>query len=202
MSGTGELVWRPGPACGGRDQVARVVTSLAVPREARLRALVAAHFDFIWRVLRRMGLDRTDADDATQQVFMIATTKLHQIADGNERTYLYGVALRVVANARRKRARRREEAFEHAPELRDHRPLPDQILEVEQARVLFDDIAERLPAEMRRVLILIELEDLSLSAAAALEGIPQGTVASRLRRARMLFQELLAARKLPGSGWA
>lgn len=178
------------------------MTSLAVPRAARLRALVAAHFDFIWRVLRRMGLDHADADDATQQVFMIATNKLDQIAEGNERTYLYGVALRVVANARRKRARRREEPSELAPELRDGGPLPDQVLELEQARALFDGIAECLPADLRRVLILVELEELSLSAAAALEGIPQGTVASRLRRARVLFQELLAARtpSEPASG--
>jgi len=144
-----------------------------------------------------MGLDRPDADDAAQQVFMIATTKLDQIAEGNERTYLYGVALRVVANARRKRARRREEPADHAPELRDGRPLPDQALELEQARALFDDIAHRLPDELRRVLVLVELEDLSLSSAAALEGIPQGTVASRLRRARALFQELLAAQTPP-----
>jgi len=173
------------------------VTSLAVPREARLRALVAAHFDFIWRVLRRLGLERADADDATQQVFMTATNKLDQIAQGNERTYLYGVALRVAANARRKTARRREAPSDHAPELHDTRPLPDQALELEQARALFDDIAESLPTELRRVLVLVELEDLSLSATAALEGIPQGTAASRLRRARALFQEQLAARTPP-----
>jgi RNA polymerase sigma-70 factor (ECF subfamily) len=159
---------------------------------------VAAHFDFIWRVLRRLGLDRPDADDATQQVFMIATTKLDQIAEGNERTYLYGVALRVVANARRKRVRRREDPAEHAPELCDHQPLPDQALELEQARALYDHIAAELPEELRRVLILVELEELSLSAAAALEGIPQGTVASRLRRARVQFQAVLAART-PGA---
>src|SRR5262245_14241147 len=79
-------------------------------RDARIDAAVDAHFDFIWRLLRRLGLRPSDADDAAQQVFMIATQKLHSIAPGSERSFLYGAAVRVAANARRAEQRKREDA--------------------------------------------------------------------------------------------
>jgi hypothetical protein len=72
------------------------VSSSRNPGEAALRALVDAHFDFIWRLFRRMGLSHADADDAAQHVFITATEKFDVIALGSERTFLYGVALRVL----------------------------------------------------------------------------------------------------------
>lgn len=159
--------------------------------EAELRALVEAHFDFIWRLLRRMGLTPADADDEAQHVFMIAMEKFDRVAPGSERTFLYGVALRVLANARRKRHRRREEALESAPAARDSGELPDGALESARTRAELDAVLAELPDELRRVLVLTTLEELSMTEVAALEGVPSGTVASRLRRARALFREKL-----------
>jgi RNA polymerase sigma-70 factor (ECF subfamily) len=48
-----------------------------------------------------------------------------------------------------------------------------------------------LPDELRRVLVLVEIEQLEVAQVAAVEGIPIGTAASRLRRARQLFREAL-----------
>src|SRR3954453_7809814 len=70
--------------------------------------LVAQHYGFIWRVLRGLGLSRADAEDATQQVFMIAARKLDIIVPDQARSFLYGAALRVANNARRGLRRRRE----------------------------------------------------------------------------------------------
>ena len=66
-----------------------------------IETLLNTHFPFIWRVFRRMGFCPADADDATQQVFMIASTKLDRITPNRERAYLYGIALRVQSHARR-----------------------------------------------------------------------------------------------------
>ena len=66
--------------------------------EERSRALVRDHFDFIWRLLRRTGLSPQDADDEAQRVFITVAQKLDQVVAGNERTYLYGTALRFAAN--------------------------------------------------------------------------------------------------------
>lgn len=159
-----------------------------------LRALVDAHFDFIWRLLRRMGLSPPDADDAAQHVFMTATEKFDSIARGSERTFLYGVAVRVLANARRKQQRQREDPLEPATPLVDGAALPDGVLESARTRAELDALLDALPDELRRVLVLTAIEELTTAEVATLEGIPSGTVASRLRRARLLLRERLEQR--------
>jgi RNA polymerase sigma-70 factor (ECF subfamily) len=135
-------------------------------------------------------MSAADADDAAQQVFMIATRKLEEIAPGKERTFLYGTALRVAANARRTVRRRREAPAEPDTRIAED-PLPDALTELGQARMLLDEILERLPPPLRKVLVLAEIEELEVAAIAELEGIPVGTAASRLRRARAAFREHL-----------
>jgi RNA polymerase sigma-70 factor (ECF subfamily) len=159
--------------------------------EARLRAAVEAHFDFIWRLLRRLGLRPADADDAAQQVFMIATQKLHAIAPGSERSFLYGAAVRVAANARRTAQRRLEQGAEALEQHVAPGLHPEQRHALDEAWTLLDELLERLPDELRRVLVLAEIEQLEVAEIAALEGIPSGTAASRLRRAREEFRDHL-----------
>lgn len=164
-----------------------------VGAEERFRGLVGEHFDFIWRQLRRMGLPPSDADDASQQVFMIAAQKLESIGVGSERSFLYGAALRVAANARRasRRAREKEAASERAA-FPVSVPEPDRRVELRRAWHLLDELLTQLPDELARVLVLVEIEELGVSEVAALEQIPIGTAASRLRRAREKFNALLA----------
>lgn len=160
-------------------------------RDEQLRALVDDHFDFIWRLLRRMGLSSADADDATQHVFMTATQKLDRVTCGSERTYLYGIALRVVANWKRKRRRRGEDQQRDEQELPSNAPAPDEAAALGEARALLDELLAKLPAELRRVLVLAEIAQLEVAQIAEIEGLAQGTAASRLRRARQAFKEAL-----------
>lgn len=69
--------------------------------EARLSALLRDHFTTVWRALRRLGVSEIAADDATQEVFIVAARRLTEVEVGRERPYLYGIALRVAANWRR-----------------------------------------------------------------------------------------------------
>jgi RNA polymerase sigma-70 factor, ECF subfamily len=163
-------------------------------------ALVRAEIDFVWRQLRRLGLSRADADDATQQVFLVASRRRDELVPGKERSFLYGTALRVAANVRRSVQRRREVAPEERPEPPLDAPLPDEVLERRRARALLDELLEQLPAELSRVLVLAEVEQLTVAAIAELEGIPAGTAASRLRRARSVFRELLERHPASGAG--
>jgi RNA polymerase sigma-70 factor (ECF subfamily) len=155
--------------------------------------LVRDHFDFIWRLVRRLGLSTADADDVAQQVFMLATQKLAEIAPGSERTFVYGIALRTTANFRRKAHRRRETAGVELGEYRHPGSLPDDLAAVGAARELLNELLEFLPPKLRRVFVLASIEQLELAEIAALERVPQGTVASRLRRARAVFAERLHA---------
>jgi RNA polymerase sigma-70 factor (ECF subfamily) len=138
-----------------------------------------------------MGLSPEDADDGAQQVFMAATQKSERISEGSERTYLYGVAVRVAANLRRKVARRREDAEPLGYEVVDPGVQPEHAANLVQACSLVDELLRTLPEELRRVLVLAQVEQFEVSEIAEVEGIPLGTAASRLRRARALFREQL-----------
>src|SRR4051812_22450577 len=64
-----------------------------VARDARMGAMVAAHFDTVWRAVKRLGVPAGGVDDAAQEVFIVAARKLADIEVGRERGYLLGVAV-------------------------------------------------------------------------------------------------------------
>jgi RNA polymerase sigma-70 factor (ECF subfamily) len=166
-------------------------TTAPAASEAQLRALFHEHYDFIWRTLRRLGLEAGPADDAAQQVFVTASRKLDGIRAGGERAYLFGIALRVASDARRALARRRERPLEHAGDPADPGPLAEESIDRQRARALLDRALEKLPIDLRVVFVLHELEEMAMSEIAELVGIPNGTVASRLRRARVEFEAIV-----------
>jgi RNA polymerase sigma-70 factor (ECF subfamily) len=159
-----------------------------------IEQLVSLHYRFVWRVLRGFGLSPSDAEDAAQQVFMIATRKLGSIDPNRARSFVYGTAMHVAKNARRGQRRRREvpeddDVDRVAPSNRD----PENQTELSQARALLTELLAQLPERSRRVLVLAELEQLEVPEIADLETIPVGTAASRLRVARQQFRVLLEA---------
>lgn len=177
-----ELTHDPGP--GG-------LAAVHPPAEARLRSLIAAEFDFVWRSLRRLGVRDGDADDAAQRVFLITSKKLDQVAAGSERSFLFGVALRVAGHARRGYERRRESEHDEVSALLDGAPSPEEALDERRARAVADALLDEMPMELRAVFVLFEVEEMTMAQIAELLGLPPGTVASRLRRAREDFQARL-----------
>ena len=129
--------------------------------ERRLDALVAEHFDFVWRVARRLGASAADADDVVQEVFLVAARRLGAIEAGRERAFLIGVAMRVFSSERRRVRRRREEPEALTDQLVAAAGDPLQSLELSQARLLLAEVLADLPLDLRAVLILYELEQLS-----------------------------------------
>ena len=154
--------------------------------------MIDQHFDGIWRSLRRLGVPPTELDDCMQQVFMVASRKLPSIAIGSEQAFLLGTALRVASDARRSRERRREVPEDETVQRLDPGPQPDELAEQKRLRALLDEILDAMPEELRAVFVLFELEEMPTHEIAALLGIPTGTAASRLRRAREALERLLA----------
>jgi len=76
-------------------------------RPVDLRALVEQHVAFVYRSLRRLGVEEMSLDDATQQVWIVATRRLADIRPASERAFLFGIAVRVAADFRRAARRRR-----------------------------------------------------------------------------------------------
>jgi RNA polymerase sigma-70 factor (ECF subfamily) len=159
---------------------------------ATIEHIVEQHYAFVWRLLRRLGLGEADAEDAAQQVFMIASQKVERIAPECARSYLYGVALRVANNARRGLRRRREVVGEQPEHAAPPERGPDQMAELAKMRALLDSLLGKLPEDLQRVLVLAEIEQFEVAEIARAERIPVGTAASRLRRARARFREELA----------
>jgi RNA polymerase sigma-70 factor, ECF subfamily len=158
----------------------------------RLRTIVTQHVDFVWRSLRRLGVCEADLPDAAQQVYLVVARKLSEVRCGSERGFLFQTALRVAADMRRSRRRRRE--CEDAPlaEIEDSAPRPDHYAEERRRRAQLDRVLDAMPLELRAVFVLSEIEELPMVEIALLLDIPAGTVASRLRRARLRFREQVA----------
>jgi RNA polymerase sigma-70 factor (ECF subfamily) len=159
--------------------------------DLRARALVTEYFDFVWRLLRRLGVPERDVDDAAQQVFIVGAQRLRDIPFGSERTFLYGTALRTASTLRRNQ-RRRERFIEAASaESEANEDTPEDALERRRALRFLDTVLQSLDDEEREVFVLCQIEELSAPQVAAIVGIPVGTVASRLRRGRQAFAEQL-----------
>ncbi|HEV8551376.1 MAG TPA: sigma-70 family RNA polymerase sigma factor [Polyangiaceae bacterium] len=164
--------------------------------DQRVRRLVHDHLDAVVRTLAKLGVPDGALDDAAQQVFLVATSKLEGIELGRERPYLFGIALRVASHARRTVQRRRESPMDHEFSMPAAGALPDQLLDDRRAYALLESIVAELPDGMREAFVLFEIEELTANEVAELLEIPLGTVASRVRRAREQVREsLLRARK-------
>ncbi|HEY5960032.1 MAG TPA: sigma-70 family RNA polymerase sigma factor [Polyangiaceae bacterium] len=162
---------------------------------ARLAKLLRDNYAMVWGALRRLGVSEDAADDASQEVFITAARKLAGVEPGRERPYIYGIALRVAANARRAKHRTLEYCDEDAVlATRAELPGSDHLLDEKRWREELDEILDRMPETLRTAFVLFEFEGFSEREIAELCAVPQGTAASRLRRARNAFQE--AVRRL------
>jgi RNA polymerase sigma-70 factor (ECF subfamily) len=157
-------------------------------REVRVRRMVTRHFEALWRFVRRLGVDARDLDDAMQEVVEIAANRLDEIAETSERSFLFSTAFRVASEHRRRRVGRKEVGDDELEHEEDPCPEPDALTDQVRARGLLDQILAAMPTDLRAVLTLYEIEELSVPEIAELLGLPQGTVASRLRRAREQFE--------------
>jgi RNA polymerase sigma-70 factor, ECF subfamily len=163
---------------------------------ARLPALLRREFRNVWRALRRFGVAEDATDDAAQEVFIILARKLSEVAVGQERRFLMGVSMRVAANIRRNTAARHEQGDGEALlTLASQVPLSDALLDQKRMRELMDVVLDRMSADLRTAFVLFELEGFTLHEVAELLGVPTGTAASRLRRARESFQATVARLK-------
>lgn len=154
-------------------------------------ALVRQYQNRVFRFILRLSANREDAMDLTQETFM----KAHQALPAWQpkaqfRTWLLRIAHNTTLDLLRRRQRisfvpyGELAADEQDPALPDPAPQPDERLASRQSIQLLDLALRELPIEHREILLLRELEDLSYTEIAATLDIAEGTVKSRLARAR------------------
>jgi RNA polymerase sigma-70 factor (ECF subfamily) len=165
---------------------ADIPLSAADPR-TRLERIFNQNYRLVWRVVRRLGLPRDAADDAAQQVFLIAAERLDDIAPTSERAFVFATALRVARTASRKRAR--ELCSAEGDRSVSPWPCPDELADQKRAREILDAALKQMSLDLRTVFVLFELEGFTTPEVADVLQIPLGTAASRLRRAREKFRK-------------
>lgn len=158
------------------------------------RALFDAHWPWVHRLLRRLCGPGVDAEDAAQDVFVAVVRKLPGF-EGRAalRTWIYRICLNVASEHRRRAWRRRRLAA--ALQLvagwgRRSGGAPDLTTSGELA--LVQQALDRLGVAKRQVFVLREIEQLSGAEVAAILGIPEATVRTRLFHARREFAAHLA----------
>ena len=154
--------------------------------------MVSAHLPNVWRFVRRLGIAEHDVDDVVQEMIVVVARKLAAIQTGSERAFMMSTAYRIASDHRRAKQRRVEVDLDAAQNLFDPSPGPDRLTEQHSARQVLDEVLEALPLELRAVFVLYELDGLTMAEIAESLELQPGTVASRLRRARELFEERVA----------
>jgi len=151
----------------------------------------------VWGVCRRL-LSHHDAEDAFQVTFLLLVRKAASIRPRQMvANWLYGVAHLTALQSRRAMARRRtrERQVTQMPEP----ALAEQDL-WQDLRPLLDQELARLPDKYRVALILCDLECKTRKEVSRQLGCPEGTVAARLARARVMLAKRLARHGLAVSG--
>jgi RNA polymerase sigma-70 factor, ECF subfamily len=155
--------------------------------------LYEAHFAFVWRTLRRLGVRQENAADAAQDVFLVVGRRLgdlHSAAVG--RSWVYGIVVRVAHEYRRMQMKSVQHNAEPDELLdMDARSAHDHAEHAEEVELL-DRLLNTLDSDKREVLVLVELEQLSVPEVAKLTGLNINTVYTRLRAARGAFNEAVS----------
>jgi len=160
--------------------------------------LFAAHFDYVWHALRRLGVREADLEDVTHDVFLAVFRKLGEFDAARPlRPWLFGFAFRKASDYR-ELARHRFEVVSDNVERPDARPSALDHAMQSEALVAARAALATLELGRRAVFILHELDDCPMPEVACALGIPLNTAYSRLRLARA--ELALAVRRLRRRG--
>ena len=145
-----------------------------------------SHQDRIYRHLLNLTGSREDALELAQDVFIKAWEALPAWRpDAQFHTWIYRIASNVALDVLRRRKVVQFVPLEDEYDAPADQPGPEAQLQGKQRLRSLDAALARLPAEQREIVLLREVEGLSYDELAAALGIDEGTVKSRLARARV-----------------
>ena len=163
-----------------------------------MRTIFDEHARYVIRTLRHLGIREADVEDVAQEVFVTVHRKLAEFEGRSKlRTWLYAICLRVASDHRRRAYVVRERATDNPPVDTGERTgaEPDDSFE---SRAFVQQLLGTLDDDKRTVLVLYELEGLTMREVAEVIGCPLQTAYSRLHAARDLLQVAFQRIKLEG----
>lgn len=155
---------------------------------SRLRNAVRRHLGLVWRVARRAGLGEQDAEDVSQQAFLILSQRLDTVPPRAEASFLVSIVLRVAADFRNLKWNTCVDGGLDVDTRAGGAVPPDEALDQQRVHAFLLEKLHGLDEPERMAFVLVEIEQMSRSEAARVLRIPDGTVASRLRKARALLE--------------
>ena len=161
--------------------------SSAAAREAQFAALVERESRFVFRVAYALVRNAHDAEDTVQETFLRLYRAGAWDAIDNERAFLARVAWRIAVDKLRKV---RHEPLD--PETALGGVSPEDAAVAADWNAAVHRLVDALPAELRQPLALSTVDELSSREIAEVMGIKEGTVRTRIMRARQILKQKLA----------
>lgn len=165
--------------------------------DSEFTAMVYRQTRFVFRVAYSVLLNPQDAEDVVQETFL----KLYRNGGWqqamNERAFLARVAWRIAVD-RASRSSHGSNAHPTSLQLEEAQsplPSPEQEALSANEHAVIHSLIDTLPANLRTPLLLSTFDDLNSREIGTILDIPEGTVRTRLQRARMLLRQKLAALK-------
>lgn len=150
------------------------------------------HFEYVWRVVRSLGVPDELAEDAAQDVFLTVHRKLHEFEGRSSMpTWLFSIASRVASNYRRS-IRRKGGLEELGEALEDTRSSPLESVSQQDALRLLEIALDALDEPKRIAFVLSEIEEMTVPQIAKVLELNVRTTYSRVRSARDEFARALA----------
>jgi RNA polymerase sigma-70 factor (ECF subfamily) len=171
--------------------------------ERAFRELIQEHRDRVFNITYRMLGNRAEAEDVSQEVFITVFKTIDSFREESKfSTWLYRVTVNHCKNRIKYLARRHDRDRDELDETSQgangaimgqpvRQAQPDRALQGVQMEKILQDAIEGLDEEQRIVVVLRDVEDLSIEEICEITGLPDGTVKSRLHRARLVLRKRL-----------
>jgi RNA polymerase sigma-70 factor, ECF subfamily len=158
-------------------------------------AMYEQYFSFVWRMARRLGVSDDALDDVCQEVFVVVHRRLAEFEGRSSlKTWVFGILHNVVLVHQRSLGRKSPAHRSAAPlvdpeTLVDGAASPHEQLSNAQAGAIAQRLLDELDEDKRTVLVLVELEEMSVAEVAEALGTNLNTTHARLRAARKQFTQ-------------
>lgn len=168
------------------------------PPSRSFEALYGEHFSFVWRSLRRLGVHPSVVEDAAQDTFLVVHRRLADLRpDASPKAFVFGIALRVARDYRRRAMRKNAESLDPEREVSTASGPFERTAKAQAVRLL-ERFLGSLDDDKRAVFVLAELEGMTAPEISEALGANTNTIYSRLRSARERFVAFAAEERRHG----
>jgi RNA polymerase sigma-70 factor, ECF subfamily len=175
------------------EQVLLAGSLASAAADDAVERLVREHARFIFQVAYSVLRHPHDAEDVVQETFLRVVKHKRELREvRDERAWLARIAWRLAVDRRRAEPEQVADPDLLLAELRASGHGADEMLARKEAAALVETLIAALPSDLREPLQLSTVDEMNSNEVAAVLGIPEATVRTRLFRARQLLKEKLA----------